>query len=112
MCEHAELRHQTCLIAIMKLLWINTVVSLLGIPFGLFIASGSTISIANMQVPWAAGLMIAAFGIPVVFGLSGVGAWLAYLLGGPQFIPLMVALPWMYLVLFALAMLLTFRFLA
>jgi hypothetical protein len=96
----------------MKLLWINTVISLLGIPLGLFIASGSTISIANMQVPWAAGLLIAAFGIPVAFGLSGIGAWLAYLFGANPFIPYLVAMPWIYLALFVVAMLITFRFLA
>jgi hypothetical protein len=96
----------------MKLLWINTVISLLGIPLGLFIASGSTISIANMQVPWAAGLLIAAFGIPVAFGLSGIGAWLAYLLGGNHLIPYLVAMPWIYLAGFVVAMLITFKFLA
>jgi hypothetical protein len=96
----------------MKLLWIHTVVSLLGIPFGIFVASGSAISIANMQVPWAAGLLVAAFGIPVVFGVSGLGAWLAYLFGAQSFIPYLAAMPWVYLVLFVVAMLVTFRFLA
>lgn len=89
-------------------LWINTVVSVLGIPLGIFVASGSTISIANMQVSWAAGLLLMAWGIPVMFGISGVGAWLVYLLGMPQLVGYLVALPWVYLALFVVAMVVTF----
>lgn len=96
----------------MWLLWINTVISILGIPLGIFIASGSAISIANMQVPWATSLMIAAFGIPLAFGISGIGAWLVHLFGAPQLIPYLAIMPWAYLVLFIVAMVLTFNFLS
>ena len=92
-------------------LWINTLVCLLGIPFGVMFASGSVLSIANMQVPWAAALLLAAFGVPVCFGISGIGAWLAYWFGAPQLIGYLVALPWVYLLAFVLAMLATFKFL-
>ena len=93
-------------------LWINTVVSVLGILLGIFVASGSTISIANMQVSWAAGLLVAAFGVPVAFAVSGVGAWAVYLLGAPQLVGYLVAMPWVYLALFVVAMLVTFSFLS
>lgn len=92
-------------------LWINTLVSVLGIPLGIFIASGSTISIANMQVSWAAGLLLMAWGVPVAFGISGVGAWLVHLFGMSQYITWLLALPWVYLLLFVVAMVVTFRFL-
>ncbi len=96
----------------MWILWINTVVSVLGILLGVFIASGSTISIANMQVRWAVGLLLMAWGIPVIFGVSGVGAWVMYALAMHQLVLYWVALPWVYLALFVIAMLITFRLLA
>ncbi len=96
----------------MWMLWINTAASVLGILLGIFIASGSTISIANMQVRWAVGLLLMAWGIPVMFGISGVGAWLVYALAMPQLVLYLVALPWVYLALFVVAMLITFRLLA
>lgn len=92
-------------------LWINTIVGVLGILLGVFIASGSVISIANMQVPWAPGLILMAFGVPVAFGISVIGAWAVHLLGAPQFVIYLVALPWVYLALFIAAMLLTFVYL-
>ncbi|MBJ6610180.1 MAG: hypothetical protein JG718_07460 [Candidatus Thiothrix moscowensis] len=94
------------------LLWVNTVISLLGIVLGIFVASGSAISIANMQVSWAAWLMVAAFGIPVAFGLSGIGAWLVHWFGASHLVIYLVAFPWVYFVLFIAAMLVTFKFLA
>ena len=37
-------------------LWINTVVSVLGVLVGAFLAMGSVISIANMQISWSGAL--------------------------------------------------------
>ena len=49
----------------MWLVLINTVISVAGVVLGIFVASGSVISIANMQVPWAAALLLAAFKCPL-----------------------------------------------
>lgn len=37
----------------MATLWINTLVSVIGVLLGAFLAMGSVMSIANMQVAWA-----------------------------------------------------------
>lgn len=96
----------------MWLVLINTVISVAGVVLGIFVASGSVISIANMQVSWAAALLLVAFGIPVMFGISGIGVWLAYLFGGQPLIPYLIALPWGYSLLFVTAMLTTFNYLS
>ena len=96
----------------MWLLWLNTLISIVGVILGIFLASGSVISIANMQVSWAWLLLVAAFAVPVMFGISGIGAWLAYGFGALPWINYLIALPWVYLALFIAAMLLTFRLLA
>lgn len=57
------------------ILWVNTVVSLIGVGLGAFLAVGSVISIANMQVSWAGLLLIMACGVPITFVISGIGAW-------------------------------------
>lgn len=93
-------------------LWLNTIVCLVGAPLGIFIASGSTISIANMQVPWAAALLVMAFGVPVAFAVSGIGAWLVHLFGALHLVSYFIALPWVYLAAFIMAMLATFSFLS
>ena len=96
----------------MWLLWLNTLISIIGVFLGIFLASGSVISIANMQVSWAWLLLLAAFAVPVMFGISGIGAWLAYGFGALPWINYLIALPWVYLALFIAAMLLTFKLLA
>lgn len=96
----------------MWLLWLNTLISIIGVFLGIFLASGSVISIANMQVSWAWLLLVAAFAVPVMFGISGIGAWLAYAFGGLSWVNYFIALPWVYLALFIAAMLLTFKSLA
>ena len=96
----------------MWLLWLNTLISIVGVILGIFLASGSVISIANMQVSLAWLLLVAAFAVPVMFGISGIGAWLAYGFGALPWINYLIALPWVYLALFIAAMLLTFKLLA
>ena len=96
----------------MWLLWLNTFISIGGVFLGIFLASGSAISIANMRVSWAWVLLLAAFAVPVMFGISGIGAWLAYGFGVLTWINYLIALPWVYLALFIAAMLLTFKALA
>lgn len=94
----------------MATLWINTLVSVIGVLLGAFLAMGSVISIANMQVAWAGALLIAAFGVPLAFAMSGVGAWWAYAAGATQLITYLIAFPWVYLAVFIAAMLLSFKF--
>jgi hypothetical protein len=96
----------------MWLLWLNTFISIVGVVLGIFLASGSVISIANMRVSWAGALLLAAFAVPVMFGIAGIGAWLAYGFGALPWINYLIALPWVYLALFIAAMLLTFKALA
>lgn len=93
----------------MTLLWINTGIGVVGVLLGIFLASGSMISIANMRVPWAGALLVAAGLVPIMFAVSGVGAWLVYVFGYPNGIRYLVGLPWAYLVLFVVAMLISFR---
>lgn len=95
----------------MGLLWINTTIAVLGVGAGLFLAMGSVMSIANMQVSWAAYLLLAAFAVPIMFGVSGIGAWVAHWMGWQRLIPWLVGLPWVYVGLFIAAMLWTFSYL-
>lgn len=91
-------------------LWINTAVSVAGVVLGAVLAMGSIISIANMQVSWAGALLIAAMGVPVAFAISGIGAWWAYSQGATQLVTYLIALPWVYLAAFVVAMLVSFKF--
>ncbi|MEN9937025.1 MAG: hypothetical protein RLZZ387_3604 [Chloroflexota bacterium] len=91
------------------ILIINTVVCVVGVLAGVMLASGSIISIANMQVPWAPALLGAALLVPVMFAVSAIGAWVAYSLGLSQVAIGLVALPWVYGVVFVLAMLVSFK---
>jgi hypothetical protein len=88
---------------------VNSVVCLVGTLVGLLFAGGSIISIANMTVPWARLLLVAALLIPVAFLGSGVGAWLAYRWSGTELAWTLIALPWLYVAAFVAAMLLSFR---
>jgi hypothetical protein len=93
----------------MATLWINTVVSVIGVILGGFLALGSVISIANMQVAWAGALLIAAFGVPLAFAISGIGTWWAYSAGATHLVTYLIAFPWVYLAVFVVAMLASFN---
>lgn len=93
----------------MTIAWINTLVAVLGTLVGVFFASGSVISIANMKVAWAGALLVAAIAVPVMFAVSGIGVWLAYAFAKPEWIGYLVGLPWLYLMLFIIAMFISFK---
>jgi hypothetical protein len=96
----------------MWLVIINTLISIVGVMGGIMLASGSIMSIANMStISWAGTLLLMAFGVPVMFGISGIGAWIAYAFAWNQAIPWLIALPWVFLAVFIAAMLLTFQYL-
>jgi len=88
---------------------INSVVCLAGAILGLLFAGGSIISIANMDVPWSGLLLVAALLIPVTFVASGVGAWLAHAKGASHLVSGLIAMPWIYGILFVLVMLVSFK---
>jgi hypothetical protein len=85
---------------------INSIVCVVGTIVGVLFAGASIISIANMTVPWRGMLIVAALLIPVAFAVSGIGAWLA---GSTQIAIGLVALPWVYAVVFVLLMLVSFK---
>jgi hypothetical protein len=87
---------------------INSIVCVAGAVIGLLFAGGSIISIANMTVPWREWLIGGALLVPVAFVVSGIGAWLAYEQGFTQVFIALVALPWLYTVIFVLLMLISF----
>jgi hypothetical protein len=89
---------------------INSIVCVVGAGVGVLFAGGSIVSIANMTVSWAGLLVVAALLVPVMFVVSGIGAWVAYGQGFGQIAIGLVALPWIYAVLFVLAMLVSFKF--
>lgn len=88
---------------------VYSLVCAVGALLGLLLAGASIVSIANMQVPWAAWLLVAAFLLPVTFVISGVGVWLAHGRAAPSVVAALVALPWLYGLLFVLAMLRSFE---
>ena len=88
---------------------INSVVCVVGIIGGLLFAGGSIISIANMTVPWRGLLVVAALLVPGAFVVSGIGAWLAYARDSTQVAIGLVALPWLYAVVFVLLMVVSFK---
>ena len=85
---------------------INSIACVVGVIGGLLFAGASIISIANMTVPWAGALIVAALLVPVAFVVSGIGAWLAS--STPVTIGL-VALPWVYGLVFVICMLVSFK---
>ncbi|MDF2440304.1 MAG: hypothetical protein JWN98_1288 [Abditibacteriota bacterium] len=87
---------------------INSIVCLLGVVVGLFFAGGSIISIANMQVSWSGVLVVAALLVPIFFAVSGIGAWIAHHRAATQLAIGLIALPWLWTVLFVIAMLASF----
>jgi len=88
---------------------INSIVCLLGTAAGLMLAMGSIISIANMKVPWANLLIVAALGVPVAFAVSGIGAWIAHGRGAGSFVTGLIAFPWIYVAVFVVLMLVSFK---
>jgi hypothetical protein len=88
---------------------INGIVCAVGAAVGLLFAGGSIISIANMTVPWRGWLVIAALLVPVAFVVSGIGVWQADAWGAAQLTIGLVALPWLYAVVFVLLMLVSFK---
>jgi hypothetical protein len=88
---------------------INSIVCVLGTVLGLLFAGASIISIANMTVPWRGLLIVAALLVPVAFVVSGVGAWQAYAWGSTAATIGLVALPWVYAVVFVIFMVVSFR---
>ena len=90
-------------------LLINSIVCVVGTIGGLLFAGGSIISIANMTVPWRGLLVVAALLVPIAFVVSGIGAWLAYNQGASQVAIGLVAMPWLYAVVFVLLMIVSFR---
>jgi hypothetical protein len=77
---------------------------------GAFLAIGSVISIANMRVAWAGWLLIMALAVPVVFGLSIIGAWWVYLRHAAPYFSYVVVFPWVFIIAFVVAMVVSFRF--
>ena len=88
---------------------INSIVCVLGAVIGLFFAGGSIISIANMNVSWSGWLVTAALLVPVMFVVSGIGAWLAHARNIQQLTIGLIALPWLYAVVFICLMLISFQ---
>ena len=88
---------------------INSIVCLIGAAAGVLFASGSIISIANMTVPWAGFLLVVAMLVPVMFVISGIGAWLAYAWASSPVLISLIALPWVYIAVFVLLMLVSFK---
>ncbi len=99
-------------IPIILVLILNTIFCIIGTLGGVFLASGSIISIANMQVSWAVVLLWMAILVPVMFVVSGIGGWVLFALRATQWLGWMIGLPWGFAVLFVLAMLATFWVLA
>lgn len=87
---------------------INSLVCLAGTIVGALFAAASIISIANMKVAWRGLLLIAALLLPVMFLVSGVSVWLAY---GHVSLPIvisLISLPWLYVGIFVILMLVSF----
>jgi hypothetical protein len=75
---------------------------------GVVFAGASIISIANMKVSWTGALIVAAICVPIAFMVSGIGAWVADARGFSQVAIGLIALPWVYGVIFVIAMLRSF----
>jgi ABC-type multidrug transport system permease subunit len=90
-------------------LLINSIVCVVGSIVGLLFAGGSIVSIANMTVPRVGWLHAAAIMVPIMFMVSGIGAWLAYTWGSTQLVIGLIALPWLYGVVFVFLMLVSFK---
>jgi hypothetical protein len=88
---------------------INSIVCVLGIVIGLLFAGASIVSIANMNVPWSNWLVMAALLIPIMFAVSGIGTWIAYARHIPRLTIGLIALPWLYAVVFVGFMLISFQ---
>ena len=88
---------------------INSIVCVVGTIVGVLFAGASIISIANMTVPWRGALLVAALLVPIAFVVSGIGAWLAYGQGSTQVAIGLIAMPWVYGVVFVLLMLVSFK---
>jgi len=62
-----------------------------------------------MTVPWSGALLVGAGLLPVAFVVSGIGAWVANGQGAAQVVIGLIALPWVYGVIFVIAMLGSFK---
>ena len=88
---------------------INSIVCVVGTIVGVLFAGASIISIANMKVPWTGALIVAALLVPIAFVVSGIGAWLANGSGSSQVAIGLIAMPWIYGVIFVIFMLMSFK---
>ena len=88
---------------------INSIVCVVGTIVGVLFAGASIISIANMTVPWRGALIVAALLVPVTFVVAGIGAWVANGRGSSQVAIGFIAMPWIYGVIFVIAMLVSFK---
>lgn len=88
---------------------INSVVCVVGTIVGVLFAGASIISIANMKVSWTGALIVAALLVPVTFAVSGIGAWVANARGAGQVAIGLIAMPWIYGVIFVIVMLVSFK---
>jgi hypothetical protein len=88
---------------------INSIVCVVGTIVGVLFAGASIISIANMTVPWRGALIVAALLVPVMFVVAGIGAWVANGRGSSQATIGLIAMPWIYGVVFVIVMLVSFK---
>jgi len=88
---------------------INSIVCVIGAIVGAMLAIASMISIANMEVPWAGALLVAAILVPVIFVVSGIGAWVANAYGSSAIAIGLIVLPWIYGAIFVMTMLMSFK---
>jgi hypothetical protein len=89
---------------------IGTILCLIGVALGLFLAIGSVISIANMRVFWAPYLLIASFLVPFFFIVGGMTPWILLAFGHETYTVYFMTFPWIFGALFVFSMLLTFFF--
>ena len=88
---------------------INSIVCAVGAIVGAMLAIASMISIANMEVPWAGALLVAAILVPVIFVVSGIGAWVANAYGSSSIAIGLIVLPWIFGAIFVMTMLMSFK---
>lgn len=88
---------------------LNLVASAIGLLLSSTLAVASVISLANMRVPWVVALLVAALLMPVMFLVSGIGTWVAYERASRPVVIGLMALPWLYALLFVVAMLISFE---
>jgi hypothetical protein len=60
-------------------------------------------------MPWRSFLLVAALFVPLSFVASGGGAWIANARGSSQLVIGLIAMQWLYLGVFMLLMLVSFK---